>query len=337
MGPPINVSDPFEPNLRARLEVGRTELEGGRLFPVSANIVYVRLDGSVWNWILSDKSFESVHGLYRIVQIVPDKLDTAVQINGERLKDPEDDGAFLVDLVLNLLRFYRDMVEGRRLAEEEDLAARKRRVAKPERALEFVRGPYPPSEDEGEDCALDFEGTLLTFSIGLLQMRSHLKQRSGKKKLRADAKEIMDFLIDLLTCCEVYLGFLHPLWVASKRSGEDPDHEAGGPARRKLEMRVAECRKKIWKLIPHDNYDDEADDDDEGEPDEEEPNEVGVDDDEVEPDKEEPDEIVVEDDEGKPNEEVPHEVVAEDGEGKPDEEVPDKVVDNATAGGVKPE
>jgi hypothetical protein len=52
------------------------------------------------HWIFSVdlKSFESIHGVSRIVKLIPDKLATAIAINKEHLSDPKDDGSFLVDL-----------------------------------------------------------------------------------------------------------------------------------------------------------------------------------------------------------------------------------------------
>jgi hypothetical protein len=65
--------------------------------------------------------------------------------------------------------------------------------------------------------------------------------------------------------------------VASKRSGKDPDKDLVDLACQKLEVRVAECRKKIWKLMSHDKYAKKAGNNDEWEPDEEELDKVVVD------------------------------------------------------------
>ena len=59
---------------------------------------------------LNLESFEAIHGMSRIVKLIPDKLATAIAINREELSDPEDDGSFLVNLVTKLMIFYKDLV-----------------------------------------------------------------------------------------------------------------------------------------------------------------------------------------------------------------------------------
>lgn len=62
-----------------------------------------------WKLRLNLKSFEVMHGLSRVALLVPDKLATAIAINKEDLPDP-DDGGFLVQLVEDLVVFYRDQL-----------------------------------------------------------------------------------------------------------------------------------------------------------------------------------------------------------------------------------
>ena len=67
-----------------------------------------------WKWSLNLKSFESVHGMSRVVLLIPDKLATAIAIFKENLPDP-DSGAFLVVLVIDLVKFYIDQVTNHQL------------------------------------------------------------------------------------------------------------------------------------------------------------------------------------------------------------------------------
>jgi hypothetical protein len=60
-----------------------------------------------WKLSLNLESFEVMHGLSRIVLLLPDKIATAIAINNEVLPDP-DDGTYLIQLVVNLLKFYQD-------------------------------------------------------------------------------------------------------------------------------------------------------------------------------------------------------------------------------------
>jgi hypothetical protein len=52
-------------------------------------------------------SFEVMHGLSRVVLLLPDKIATAIEVNKEDFPDPNDDGGFLIQLVVNLVKFYK--------------------------------------------------------------------------------------------------------------------------------------------------------------------------------------------------------------------------------------
>jgi len=60
-----------------------------------------------WKLSLNLESYEVMHGFSRIVLLLPDKIATAIAINKEDLPDP-DDGGFLIQLVVNLVKFYQD-------------------------------------------------------------------------------------------------------------------------------------------------------------------------------------------------------------------------------------
>jgi hypothetical protein len=60
-------------------------------------------------WTVGSAHFEVIHGVWRVLLLIPDKLATALIVNAENLANPAHDGAFLVvilfDLVPNLLFF----------------------------------------------------------------------------------------------------------------------------------------------------------------------------------------------------------------------------------------
>ncbi len=61
-------------------------------------------------WNVNLDSFEVIDGLSRIVKLIPEKLSTAIEISQENLPNPQDDGSFLIVLVIDLLKFYQDLV-----------------------------------------------------------------------------------------------------------------------------------------------------------------------------------------------------------------------------------
>jgi hypothetical protein len=60
-----------------------------------------------WKLDLNVDSFEVMHGLSRVVLLLPDKIATAIEVNKEDFPDPNDDGGFLIQLVVNLVKFYK--------------------------------------------------------------------------------------------------------------------------------------------------------------------------------------------------------------------------------------
>jgi hypothetical protein len=176
------MEEPFQPKLVASLKFGQVDNYLGKIHPVSASITFVRKNKTLLRWEVSLSSFECVHGLSRLAKLVPDKLRTAASINAENLEDPKDDGSFMVDLIVNLLKFYLDKVELGRDWEAANLRTRKNSVVCDETEKKLEIGHVDSSDEE--DCArLDFEQTLLTLWRGLLQFRTLLQQRAGKEKL----------------------------------------------------------------------------------------------------------------------------------------------------------
>ena len=70
-----------------------------------ASIKCVKDNLQLFQWPnITLKNFEQVHGLSRVLMLIPDKLATAIEINKEHL--PDDTGDFLSQLVVKLLIFY---------------------------------------------------------------------------------------------------------------------------------------------------------------------------------------------------------------------------------------
>ena len=80
----------------------------GKVIIKSSNLyLFTAYYEKTWKLKLDLKSFEVMHGLSRVVLMVPDKIATAIEINKENLPDP-DDGTFLIGLVEDLVVFYKD-------------------------------------------------------------------------------------------------------------------------------------------------------------------------------------------------------------------------------------
>lgn len=63
----------------------------------------VEINYQRFSWVLTNKHYECVHGFFRVLLMLPDKLATALRVRELELPDPEDDGQFLIRLLLDLL------------------------------------------------------------------------------------------------------------------------------------------------------------------------------------------------------------------------------------------
>ena len=85
----------------------KTGLDSNRIVNKLAHIyLFTDYYERTWKLDLNLESFEVMHGLSRVVLLLADKIATAIEINKEDFPDP-DDGGFLIQLVINLVQFYK--------------------------------------------------------------------------------------------------------------------------------------------------------------------------------------------------------------------------------------
>jgi hypothetical protein len=106
----------------AALCLAKTVQRGREVYKVKSSLIKLHSVEGVQRriWHLDLSSFEAVHGMSRVVKLIPDKLATATAINLENLPNPEDNGTFLVDLVTQLLEFFEKLVVGQESRREND-------------------------------------------------------------------------------------------------------------------------------------------------------------------------------------------------------------------------
>ena len=99
----------------------KVELRDEETFVPRASIVQLpssNLDEGRKLWFLDLSLFEPVHGISRVLRLIPDKLATALAINEENLPNHEDDGQFLIDLVLQLQKLYQRITAEKKMNNE---------------------------------------------------------------------------------------------------------------------------------------------------------------------------------------------------------------------------
>lgn len=177
------------------------------------SVAFVPRDGAVgfaravltsanFKWVVSERQFEEVHGLSRVVLLVPDKLATTCELlRTESVPDP----GFLINLVVDLCSRYVQTSSGRPSEPpvEESLA---------DRAFVF---------DGNEDGPVGNEPASLTSTIAQLRSRlvaaRNLAVEDRELDLCAEALSLVSLADSLRELCLVYLNFVHPVLIKSRR------------------------------------------------------------------------------------------------------------------------
>jgi uncharacterized Zn-finger protein len=177
----------------------------GQKRPKSSSITFQRSCGTVWKLSLVLRSFEAIHGMSRVVKLVPDKLATAMEINRENI--PDDDGHFLIKLVKKLAVFYQSLVISQ-ANEDESEDDRVEEVLKivSDVELDIFFAEYNFREIIGE------------FFRRLDSFEKHLIEREDE--LESKALMIVNMSDDILACCHIFMDFVHPVWLDIQRKGE---------------------------------------------------------------------------------------------------------------------
>ena len=129
------------------------------------------------------KSFEVMHGLSRVMLLVPDKLATAISINKECLQDPVDDGRFLIDLIQNLVTFYKER---------------------------HLRQNFP--------LEIDCESVWVDIAGSRHEEFNNHEMTSDEDEITASARAILQMADSLLEVSNTYMDFIHPMMLDIERN-----------------------------------------------------------------------------------------------------------------------
>jgi len=160
-----------------------------------------------WKLSLDLKSFEVMHGISRIVKLLPDKMATAMAIQNARLPG-DDDGHFLIDLMIELVQFYRGILPAifptdYSILNDCDVEERYYSMGCRQPFVE----PY---------ITKDLSTVLRELQTQLETIKSALISRNSTKALSAMDKLTYD-IDDLLVLSYFYMDFVHPVFLAHQR------------------------------------------------------------------------------------------------------------------------
>ena len=175
-----------------------------------SSIVLVTVEENL-HWILTQRSFEVVHGLSRVVRLVPDKLATALVINRENLPDP-DDGGFLIKLVDDIVHVF---IDRHRLVGLEDPEI----SGNVEVKVVSLGQPWITDHESADGGNGQDLSNLLSAISGKLQQLQQLLKERKQEEFRQESQQFVELCDDVLIASHVYLDLIHPVWIEVQRSG----------------------------------------------------------------------------------------------------------------------
>ena len=141
----------------------------------------------------------------------PDKLTTALAINKEDLPDP-DDGGFLVQLVVDLVVFYKNqLLRPANLIQEEE--GDENLVSRVEELGEETQQAFKIPE-----VSIELYEVLCELLTKLGSIQDNLKERDADG-IKLDVSQILQIADDLLELLTAYMDFTHPVFLDIERHG----------------------------------------------------------------------------------------------------------------------
>lgn len=180
----------------------------------SADLILKVDSDNIWQWQFRLNNFGAVHGILRVVKLLPDKLSTSIAINNENLSNSQDNGSFLIDLVLDLLLFYRECC-------------------------------CPDSlEDESK---ISFTSTLSKLSSFLRMVKAALQQRDVEKIEFFLVPQILSLCTNILIMCYTCLDFVHPLFEEWNKNSLKPEFQTIADLKSKLKTKLLIVKTQLFE------------------------------------------------------------------------------------------
>ena len=173
---------------------------------------YAELHTDHFNWRTGLVSFEVIHGLSRVVDLLPDKLATNRRIfdidPGNRNPGNRHDHGFLVQLVIDLLSHFRDKQRSRgEIQRGQPTLSTIVTIADEDDGIE---------SDHVDEVKLDLEGTLDKLATDLADVKQ-LTQVAESEQYWDRALAVIESADRIRESCKVYLEFVHPFLVETRR------------------------------------------------------------------------------------------------------------------------
>jgi len=201
---------------------------------------YSEIHTEHFSWIVDTSDFGVIHGLSRVVRLIPEKLVTARLVAEEDQVVPFH-GAWLINLVLDLLQTFRQDYArgGPRIQRNQGLRRYHRQTV-----IELEKGL-----DVEEDVGLDLRETLDALNDSLSEAYSTVDRPSSEAFWQA-SREVVTFADRVREICFVYLELVHPFLVRARRLLPEEEflQDRRGSVKIRLEADVERLMKELEEV-----------------------------------------------------------------------------------------
>jgi len=182
--------------------------------PLSIHYTSITSDKLLWTWHTTLKDFEVIHGLSRLIRLIPDKLITAEEISRTSHHSDDIQSNFLINLVIDLLKYYMECHEDN----HKEPHPGKDHCTTVHTFMTENSTLYEESENVSELQHTDITITMQTLLVCLSSLSQTLVNRDYDlyKQQYTALSKLLDLLQTYLT---IYLDFIHPSWIALQRFG----------------------------------------------------------------------------------------------------------------------
>lgn len=185
-----------------------------KISPLSINHVTISSTPLFWTWTTTLTDFEVIHGLSRIIKMIPDKIAIAEEINKQNVEEERYDGTFFINLVIDLLDRYIQIHQERHNdhPENEDFNTTFHIfLVENMRIYDEDLNDENPSHTDLMSSMHILRDCLQTMITTLKTKDYYLYRQQGKAICK-----ILD-LINIYTY--LFLQFIHPGWIHTRRHG----------------------------------------------------------------------------------------------------------------------
>lgn len=187
-----------------------------------SELVTIEMPKLRWTWRVNKKSFELIHGMFRTVKLIPDKLATARAIAQEKdwVANSKTNHHFLIDLIISLIEDnYLGLCDKLLVADSFAPSSEHHHIS-----LKTLLCGYPDLDlVQPDDCQ---QKNLEQCVTDLVDHLKTVRASTSLESFDENCPAVLKIADGFLAGCQAYLQFVHPVIIYVQRLQEFDDHLA---------------------------------------------------------------------------------------------------------------